>query len=126
MLQWFKDNSSTPTCSTVNNVKKHIFQKTVFKPFNIEHISIDSNIALSDDSSYLFARLYNLQDITGLDKVDTGKTEYVDHMFFKDKKLTQLDLSSWDARSFYYEMENMFSSDTSLTEINLKIGRAHV
>ena len=91
----------------------------MFKPFNIEHISIDSNIALSDDSSYLFARLYNLQDIAGLDKVDTGKTEYVDHMFFKDKKLTQLDLSSWDASSFYYEMENMFSSDTSLTEINL-------
>ena len=64
--------------------------------------------------------MYNLQDITGLDKVDTGKTEYVDHMFFKDKKLIQLDLSQWDASSFaYYRMENMFSGDTSLKEINL-------
>ena len=92
----------------------------MFKPSDIEHISIDSNIALSDDSSYLFARLYNLQDIAGLDKVDTGKTEYVDHMFFKDKKLIQLDLSQWDASSFaYYRMENMFSGDTSLKEINV-------
>lgn len=111
---------STPIYDVVYNAKKHVSKKNMFKPSDIEHISIDSNIALSDDSSYLFARLYNLQDITGLDKVDTGKTEYVDHMFFKDKKLIQLDLSQWDASSFsYYRMQNMFSGDTSLKEINL-------
>ncbi|MCX0292044.1 BspA family leucine-rich repeat surface protein [Lactobacillus kullabergensis] len=111
---------STPIYDVVYNAKKHVSKKNMFKPSNIEHISIDSNIALSDDSSYLFARLYNLQDIAGLDKVDTGKTEYVDHMFFKDKKLIQLDLSQWDASSFaYYRMENMFSGDTSLKEINV-------
>ena len=111
---------STPIYDAVYNAKKHVSKKNMFKPSDIEHISIDSNIALSVDSSYLFARLYNLQDITGLDKVDTGKTEYVGHMFFKDKKLTQLDLSGWDASSFsYYTMENMFSGDTSLKEINM-------
>ena len=111
---------STPIYDVVYNAKKHVSKKNMFKPSDIEHISIDSNISLSDDSSYLFARLYNLQDITGLDKVDTGKTEYVDHMFFKDKKLIQLDLSQWDASSFsYYRMQNMFSGDTSLKEINL-------
>ena len=90
----------------------------MFKPSNIEHISIDSNIALSDDSSYLFARLYNLQDIAGLDKVDTGKVYDISDMFFKDKKLTRLDLSSWDVSSVEYP-NNMFFGDTSLTEINL-------
>ena len=120
VLQWFKDNSNTPTCYTVNSVKKHIFQKIVFKPSDIEHISIDSNIALSSNSEYLFARLYKLQDIAGLDKVDTGKAEDVSYMFFNDRKLTQLDLSSWDVSSFdHYFERNMFSGDTSLKEINL-------
>lgn len=67
----------------------------MFKPSDIEHISIDNNIALSSNSEYLFARLYNLQDIAGLDKVDTGKVEDADYMFFNDKKLIQLGPSSW-------------------------------
>ena len=68
----------------------------MFKPSDIEHISINSNIALSSNSEYLFARLYNLQDIAGLDKVDTGKVEDADYMFFNDKKLIQLGPSSWE------------------------------
>ena len=109
---------STPIYETVYNANKHISKKNMFKPSNIEHISIDSNIAFSDDSSYLFARLYNLQDIAGLDKVDTGKVYDISDMFFKDKKLTRLDLSSWDVSSVEYP-NNMFFGDTSLTEINL-------
>ena len=107
-----------PIYDVVYNAKKHISKKNMFKPSDIEHISIDSNIALPNESSDLFSKLYNLQDITGLDKVDTGKTTSVSRMFFKDKKLTQLDLSSWDASSFYW-VENMFSGDTSLKEINV-------
>ena len=93
----------------------------MFKPSDIEHISIDSNIALSSNSEYLFARLYKLQDIAGLDKVDTGKVENVSYMFFNDRKLTQLDLSSWDESSFDYYTDrlSMFSGDTSLKEINV-------
>lgn len=109
---------TTSIYDAVYNAKKHISKKNMFKPSDIEHISIDSNIALPNESSDLFSKLYNLQDITGLDKVDTGKTTSVSRMFFKDKKLTQLDLSSWDASSFYW-VENMFSGDTSLKEINV-------
>ena len=111
---------STPIYDAVYNAKKHVSKKNMFKPSDIEHISIDSNIALSSDSEYLFARLYKLQDIAGLDKVDTGKAEDVSYMFFNDRKLTQLDLSSWDVSSFdHYFERNMFSGDTSLKEINL-------
>ena len=109
---------STPIYDAVYNAKKHVSKKNMFKPSDIEHISIDSNIALSSDSEYLFARLYNLQDIAGLDKVDTGKVYDISDMFFKDKKLTRLDLSSWDVSSVEYP-NNMFFGDTSLTEINL-------
>lgn len=109
---------STSIYDTVYNAGKHISKRNIFKPTDIEHISIDSDIALSDYSSYLFARLYNLQDITGLDKVDTGTVRDISYMFFKDKKLTRLDLSSWDVSSVY-SSNNMFSGDTSLTEINL-------
>ena len=112
---------STPIYDAVYNAKKHVSKKNMFKPSDIEHISIDSNIALSSDSEYLFARLYKLQDIAGLDKVDTGKVGNVSYMFFNDRKLTQLDLSSWDVGSFdyYYDRKNMFSGDKSLKEINL-------
>lgn len=112
---------STPIYDAVYNAKKHVSKKNMFKPSDIEHISIDSNIALSSNSEYLFARLYKLQDIAGLDKVDTGKVGNVSYMFFNDRKLTQLDLSSWDESSFdyYTERSSMFSGDTSLTEINL-------
>ena len=111
---------STPIYDAVYNAKKHVSKKNMFKPSDIEHISIDSNIALSSNSEYLFARLYKLQDIAGLDKVDTGKAEDVSYMFFNDRKLTQLDLSSWDVSSFdHYFERNMFSGDTSLKEINL-------
>ena len=112
---------STPIYDAVYNAKKHVSKKNMFKPSDIEHISIDSNIALSSDSEYLFARLYKLQDIAGLDKVDTGKAEDVSYMFFNDRKLTRLDLSSWDESSFDYYADRlgMFSGDTSLIEINL-------
>ena len=109
-----------PIYDVVYNAKKHISKKNMFKPSDVEHISIDSNIAFSRDSSSLFVKLYNLQDITGLDKVDTGKAEDLNNMFSKDKKSTQLDLSSWDTSSFeWYGKKEMFSGDTSLKEINV-------
>ena len=111
---------TTSIYDAVYRAKKHISKKNMFNPSDIEHISIDSNIALPSYSSDLFSKLYNLQDITGLDKVDTGKVETLNNMFSKDKKLTQLDLSSWDTSSFeWYGKKEMFSGDTSLKEINV-------
>ncbi|BDR60027.1 BspA family leucine-rich repeat surface protein [Lactobacillus xylocopicola] len=109
---------TTPIYEAVHKAKKHISKRRTFKPSDIKHISIDNEIALSDDSKDLFSKLYNLEDISGLDKVDTGISYNLSSLFAKDKKLKSLDLSSWDTSTLQFSYE-MFSGDKSLTEINL-------
>lgn len=111
---------STPIYQAVNKARKHISKKNIFKPTDIEHISIDSQIKLPNDSEMLFGRLYNLQDISGLDKVDTGDVSSFEQLFYQDKSLKDLDLSSWDTSSLNWDgASKMFSGAKSLTQINL-------
>ncbi|MCO6530755.1 MULTISPECIES: BspA family leucine-rich repeat surface protein [unclassified Lactobacillus] len=110
----------TPIYRAVYDAKKHISKRNMFKPTDIEHISIDSQIKLPGNSSLLFGRLYKLQDISGLDKVDTGDVDSFEKLFYKDKSLQSLDLSSWDISSIGYAgASEMFSGAKSLTQINL-------
>lgn len=110
----------TPIYQAVYDAKKHISKRNMFKPTDIDHISIDSQIKLPENSDLLFGRLYNLQDISGLDKVDTGDVDSFERLFYKDKSLKDLDLSSWDTSSIGYSgASEMFSGAKSLTQINL-------
>lgn len=114
----------TPIYQAVYDAKKHISKRNMFKPTDIEHISIDSQIKLPKESDLLFGRLYNLQDISGLDKVDTGDVFSFERLFYKDKSLKDLDLSSWDTSSLgftggYSGASELFSGAKSLTQINL-------
>lgn len=110
----------TPIYRAVYDAKKHISKRNMFKPTDIEHISIDSRIKLPGYSSLLFGRLYKLQDISGLDKVDTGDAINFEKLFYKDKSLQNLDLSSWDTSSLEFTgASEMFSGAKSLTQINL-------
>lgn len=110
----------TPIYRAVYDAKKHISKRNMFKPTDIEHISIDSQIKLPRNSDLLFGRLYKLQDISGLDKVDTGDVYSFEKLFYKDKSLKDLDLSSWDTSSISYAgASEMFAGAKSLTQINL-------
>lgn len=110
----------TPIYQAVYDAKKHISKRNMFKPTDIEHISIDSRIKLPGYSNLLFGRLYKLQDISGLDKVDTGDAVSFEKLFYKDKSLKDLDLSSWDTSSLYDAgASKMFAGAKSLTQINL-------
>ncbi len=90
----------------------------------VEHISIDTNVSLDNNTSYyLFANFANLQDISGLEKVYAGQCTDFDSMFANDPKLEKLDLSSWDLYALEHEddvtTKNMFFGDSGLTELNL-------
>ena len=106
-----------------------------------------SGIQAFESTAYLFAGLYKLTEIEGIDKIDTSNVVDMQHMFDGCQSLTNLDLSSFnttcvenmnsmfldcqkleslDVSSFDPEMvENeftcvdMFKNCSSLTEIDL-------
>jgi len=102
----------------VNNANKYIGKKKL-KSDAIKHISIDGNITLPENCDSMFAKLYNLQTIDGLDKVDAKDVTSMEQMFYGDKRLKTLDLSSWDTENAQYHMDKMFYGDKALKNLNL-------
>ena len=86
--------------------------------YNIESIRCDSGrLYLPEDSSYIFAELYDLTNLN-LNGFDTSNVTKMDYMFFGCFQLTNLDLSNFDT-SNVTNMENMFRGCSSLTNLNL-------
>lgn len=94
------------------------------------YIGFDStkykNIKLPQDSSYYFAYMHNLEDITGLEYVDTSKVTDMDFMFYStgynsDGDWT-LDLSSFNTKNVT-SMESMFErTGENNTNFTLNLG----
>lgn len=107
----------------IYNAKKHLSKKHLLKPTDIKHISIDGNITLPNgnygDCELLFAKLYNLQTIDGLDKADAKDVTSMKQMFYGDKRLKTLDLSNWDTENTKWYMNKMFYGDKALKNLNL-------
>ncbi|MCT6903655.1 MAG: BspA family leucine-rich repeat surface protein, partial [Lactobacillus sp.] len=84
---------------------------------NIEHIVFETPIQMAPNSAEKFAGLEYLEDITGLDKVDTSQVTNMALLFTNDKALTKADVSHFDT-SQVTSMERMFDN-TALTEVDL-------
>ena len=83
---------------------------------DIEHIKITGNLEISGSMLAFFAKLPNLTSIDGLNKISTSNATYCLYTFAWDKKLTSVDLNSWDV-SNVTAIDNMFDGCTSLTTV---------
>lgn len=111
---------STPIYQLIPTANRHLSKKRKIKLTDIKHISIDSEIALPGNCYWLFGKLPSLQDIQGLDKIDSSNVDSAESMFAHDKKLKKLDLSTWDSRSLRFgNKEGMFYKDLALEEVNV-------
>lgn len=68
--------------------------------------------------AYMFSNCVVLRNITGLNKIDTSKAEYMDGMFSTCKSIEKLDLSNFNTSSAT-NMGNMFLSCYKLQDLNI-------
>ena len=93
---------------------------------NIKHINITGRVTVANgDASHLFgsSRSYNplsssLQDITGLNNLDTSNVTNMEAMFASDRGLTTLNISSFNTGNVT-DMRNMFDFDLALPSLDV-------
>ncbi|WEV40107.1 BspA family leucine-rich repeat surface protein [Lactobacillus sp. ESL0681] len=88
----------------------------------ITHIMIDDPVAFPEDSSFMFSNYYSgldqLEDISGLNKVDTSHVTNMSCMFYYDKSLISLDLSSFDTGKVI-SFDQMFNGCIRLKKLDI-------
>lgn len=75
-------------------------------------------IFMNKDASSCFYKLTRLQEIEGLDRIDTRYVTSMSGLFSDCPKLLNIDLSSFDT-SNVGDMDNLFSNCQSLTELDV-------
>ena len=68
--------------------------------------------------SYMFAYCYGVQEIIGIDSIQTLNAINLNRMFTNCESLTSLDLSRWKVSNVMY-MQEMFDGCKSLTDLNI-------
>ena len=74
----------------------------------LTQIIIDPGVKANQDSSYLFAGLYHLQKIVGLDNLDTANVTNMSWMFGNCQRVISLDLSHFNTANVT-DMSDMFN-----------------
>lgn len=105
----FTSGGTLPTASTSRLSKQFP---------HLKHIVFTERVQAPADSTNLFAQLVYLQDITGLDKLDTSQVTSMNAMFNSDYALTSLDLSTWNTDKVT-DMSWMFTGDKALSSLNV-------
>ncbi|WP_333604010.1 BspA family leucine-rich repeat surface protein, partial [Lactobacillus acetotolerans] len=93
--------------------------------FKVKHIIINGKVTVANgDATELFSldqytwALSTLQDITGIDKLDTHDIVNMSKMFESDSNLTSLDVSKFDT-SNVTNMSEMFNGVPALTSLDV-------
>ncbi|MBL5005991.1 LPXTG-motif protein cell wall anchor domain protein [Enterococcus lactis] len=84
----------------------------------VKKIIFDGNVTADSLSSGLFQQLTNLQTIEGLGKLDVSKVTDMSRMFWNDRSLISLDVSSWKVDNVQ-NMQWMFYLNNSLTSLEV-------
>lgn len=79
---------------------------------SISKIVISKEVIAPENSSFLFADLFNVTEIEGLENLDTSNVENMSYMFAYMYKLKGLNLINFDT-SKVKNMDSMFVNDTS-------------
>ena len=94
------------------DIKRFLAEYNQIKSLNV------TNMVFPSYSSGLFAYFYDLEEIIGIETVDTSNVTDMSSMFDECSSLTSLDLSGWDV-SNVEDMNGMFHDCTILTTLDL-------
>lgn len=100
------------------NIHSIIEKDVLLRGAEIKKIVFSKPLVLPEDSSSLFRELRSLEDIDGMENLDTSKVTTMSYMFSDTRSLTSLDLSHFDT-SQVTQMNDLFSRATQLKELNL-------
>ncbi|WP_338233165.1 BspA family leucine-rich repeat surface protein [Companilactobacillus muriivasis] len=81
-------------------------------------ISIENNITAGKSISGLFANFSNVQQFTGLDKIDTSNTVDMSYLFSKSSNFGEQDLNHWKV-SNVENFSSMFSRNEKLKKLDI-------
>ena len=87
---------------------------------SLTQIIIDPGVKANQDSSYLFAGLYHLQKIVGLDNLDTVNVTNMSWMFGNCQSVISLDVSKFNTANVT-DMSDMFDWCSALTLTSLDV-----
>lgn len=85
---------------------------------NLISVEFMDPVELLSSSEQFFRGNANLEEIKGLDKIDTSKLTSMSNMFADSSKIKSLDLSTWKV-NFVNDYTRAFSGMTSLESVNL-------
>lgn len=106
----FKDGSRT-------EMIQNVVQRIGITPEDVVHIIFQGSAEAGNSMYLVFADLPNLETIDGLNNLDTSKVTDMIYMFDNSRKLTTLDVSSFDTSSVT-STRSMFSR-TNITSLDL-------
>jgi len=82
------------------------------------YLQSNNKLYLSSNSSYIFYNFQNLEEIVGMEFVDSSNTVLMNFMFSNCSNLKYLDLSHFDTSKVVH-MESMFSNCSGLTNLDV-------
>lgn len=85
----------------------------------IQEIQFTGRVVFPEASFNLFSNLPNLERFLGTENVDTSQVTNMGRMFEGDKKLTTLDLRTWDV-SHVWAMPNLFERTSNLRTLHIE------
>ncbi|MBO0441183.1 M6 family metalloprotease domain-containing protein, partial [Candidatus Enterococcus ikei] len=83
-----------PATHSTHNIEK-LIQRDRLKEKKIKKIKFEDTVSLNKDSGYLFANLRQLEEIEGIEKLNTSAVTNMSYMF-SATKIASLDLNTWD------------------------------
>lgn len=83
---------------------------------DIEEVNFKDKVKANAQSAGLFGWLVNVKSINGLNLLDTSDVIDMDSMFYVNKLITTLDVSTWDT-SNVTDLGSVFDEDANLTNI---------
>lgn len=92
--------------------------------YGVKHLTLDNGVKFPDDCSSLFGYVgigkeeVLLENISGLDLVDTSNVQNMSHMFYAAHNLKSLNLSKFDT-SNVTKMDYMFTNLDSIKNLNV-------
>ncbi|MBW9301134.1 BspA family leucine-rich repeat surface protein [Pediococcus acidilactici] len=84
---------------------------------DIEEINFKDKVKANAQSAGLFGWLVNVKSINGLNLLDTSDVINMSSMFYVNKLITSLDVSTWDT-SNVTDLGSVFDEDKNLTNIH--------
>lgn len=100
------------------NAKYSLFDTSFDAVANVEIINLSLMQNISRITRWSFSGASHLEEIIGLERIDTSNVTYMGYMFYNCSSLTNLNLNNFNTEEVT-SMSNMFNNCSSLTNLDV-------